>query len=340
MKSNRFYSVFFVVLFGIDAFFFGLTSADLAFAQAQEGTLPIVKSSQSNSTGLDPLQKEVSFDLSTTSELLGSIEELLDRGLGAFYRADWNEAEQLFSQASELAPHDPRAYFFTSMIPFWGYFFVSESSEAASKYFSKSAKALELSKKQLEMVPDDSTMILLLSGIYGYRSLMAAKESRYMQAMKNGIAGFGFTNQLLAYSNMRADVRIGRGLYYYMVGSIPSEVRWMFTLFREKGSIEKGFQELQLAAQDNSYIGDEAKMILAYLYEKEKKHQDAITYLDLLIQEYPQNPIFLFLKASNLRALGEQQAAFLLYRQLSEGENPSFSALHRKSKDLADLTSR
>lgn len=282
-------------------------------------------------------QNRIEYQVSP--ELL-STEELLDHGLSAFYHADWIEAESFFLQASELTPNDPRAFFFSSMIPFWEYFFVSESSQAASEYFDRSSKAIELSQKQLELTPDDSTMVLLLSGLYGYRSLMAAKESRYVQAMKNGITGFGFTNQLLAYGSERADVRIGRGMYYYMVGSIPSEVRWMFTLFREKGSIEKGFEELELAAEDSSYIGDEAKMILAYLYKKEKRYQDALVYLDRLIQTYPQNPIFLFLKANTLQILGNEPEALALYTYLSQGENPSFSGLRLKSRDFADQLGR
>ena len=273
---------------------------------------------------------------STASYGQDSVDDLLERGLYAFYHANWIEADSFFTEASIAAPEDPRGIFFASMVPFWSYFFVEADPELASDYFSKSSQAIELSNQQLEVNPDDSTMVLLLSGLHGYRSLMAAREKRYAQAVKNGVTGFGFTNQLLRYGSDRADVRIGQGMYYYMVGSIPSEIRWMLTLFREKGSVERGLEELRLAASDSTYIGDEAKMILAYLYEKEKRYEEAIEFLDQLIDEYPNNPIFLYLKANNLQALAKDELASEFYYQVSELENPSFARLRERS--LAQLS--
>lgn len=275
---------------------------------------------------------------STDSFGQDSVDTLLERGLYAFYHADWIEADSLFIEASIAAQGDPRGVFFASMIPFWSYFFVEPDPELASDYFSKSSLAIELSNQQLEVNPDDSTMVLLLSGLHGYRSLMAAREKRYAQAVKNGVTGFGYTTQLLRYGNDRADVRIGQGMYYYMVGSIPSEIRWMFTLFRENGSVERGLEELRLAASDSSYIGDEAKMILAYLYKKEKRYEEAIEFLDRLIDEYPNNPIFLFLKANNLQALGKDELASELYYQVSDLENPSFARLRERSLEQLSVS--
>jgi tetratricopeptide (TPR) repeat protein len=123
-----------------------------------------------------------------------------------------------------------------------------------------------------------------------------------------------------------------------MVGSIPSEIRWMFTLFREKGSVERGFEELRLAASDSTYIGDEAKMILAYLYEKEKRYEEAIEFLDQLIDEYPNNPIFLYLKANNLQALAKDELASEFYYQVSELENPSFARLRERSLEQLSVS--
>lgn len=258
----------------------------------------------------------------------------LDEALDAFYRGDWQAARRLFDQAAQARPEDPRPVFLSSMIPFWDYFFVSQSSGSAQSYLELSDRAVAMSERLLERDPADSTAVLLLSGLHGYRSLVAAGERMHVKALRSGITGFGYTRRLLEMGEERADVRIGRGMYHYMVGSIPPEMHWALRLFRmEPGSVEQGFRELEAAACDTTHLGTEARMILAYLHRKEGNLPEALRHLDALLVAYPANPIFHYLRGDVLERDGQLDPAREAYALVLSLDNPSMAPLRDRSRE-------
>ena len=159
-----------------------------------------------------------------------SFEEKLEHAVEQFYQTRWTKAQAIFNDLKEEYPKDPRPHFFESMMPFWEYFFIHQKSDLANKFLKQSESAVLLSEQQLDNNPNDTTMVFLLSGLHGYRSLVAASEKNYRVAMQSGITGFSYTRQLLSLGTNRPDAQIGRGMFYYMVGSIPGEVRWLTNL--------------------------------------------------------------------------------------------------------------
>ena len=260
--------------------------------------------------------------------------DTLDMALAIFYKGDWQRARTLFDLAAQAHPQDPRPVFFSSMIPFWDYFFVSRTPERAAEYLKASKRAIEMSEARLERAPDDSTMVLLLSGLHGYRSLVAAGERMHMKALRSGVTGFGYTRRLLALGEERADVRIGKGMYHYMVGSVPSELNWALRLLNvEPGSVEQGFRELELAAGDTTHFGTEARMILAYLHRKEGNLAQALRHLDDLLADYPANPIFHYLRADVLERGGRLDSAREAYALVLSFDNPAMAPLQARSRE-------
>ena len=157
------------------------------------------------------------------------------------------------------------------MMPFWEYFFIHQKSELATDFLEQSESAVELSEQRLDNNPNDTTMVFLLSGLHGYRSLVAASEKNYRVAMQSGVTGFSYTRQLLSIDSNRPDAQIGRGMFYYMVGSIPSEVRWLTNIAGIRGDVKMGFRELEKAAESDSAVRYDAMMMLMYLHEKENE---------------------------------------------------------------------
>ena len=229
-------------------------------------------------------------------------EQDLKEGIEAFYQTDWPRAATIFNKLQQQAPKDSRAYFFQSMIPFWKYYFAENSPQAATAFLKQSQNAITISQNQLKENPQDTTMVLMLSGLYGYRSLVAASEKEYRTAMQSGITGFKYTRQLLVLDNDDPNALIGKGMFYYMIGSVPSELKWMTNMAGLSGNIQEGFDALELAANSESYVSNDAKMILAYLYERENNEQKALSHLKDLVQKYPENIIFQY----NLARLHEK----------------------------------
>jgi tetratricopeptide (TPR) repeat protein len=265
-------------------------------------------------------------------------EQQLNEGIQAFYQTDWNQANSIFSEIKKQHPNDPTPYFFQSMMPFLEYFFINQSQELANEFLDKSEKAVDLSHQKLQESPTDTTMVLMLSGLYGYRGLVAAGQGEHRIALQSGLKGFNYTRQLLSIDSNRPDARIGKGMFYYMVGSVPSGMKWATNIFGLNAEIEDGFEELKIAAESDSYISNDAKMMLMYLYQKEEMLNEALKYARDLTNELPDNVIFLYKKADILENLGNREDAIRVYKSIININNSNLTLITEKSrKKVAEL---
>lgn len=269
-------------------------------------------------------------DESTYKKLMGD-------GLDAFYQTDWQQARQHFESMKQLLPEDPRGYFFASMIPFWEYFFIDQSSEAADRFLEESEIAITLGENKLESNPSDTMLIALLSGLYGYQSLVASGENDIRTSLRTGRIGFGYTKDLLEFDDNLPEANIGRGIYHYMTGSVPGALKWLVRLFGLKGEVETGFEELKKAAESDSYVRTDAKMILAYLYSKEEEFDQALFYLSDLNNQFNDNVIFKYVYAETLEKSGDYKNALIQYEKIIDKNNPHLEQLSELSINKKQL---
>jgi len=264
-------------------------------------------------------------------------EKKLEIAIEHFYQTRWREAGEVFDELKKHSPDDPRPYFFESMMPFWEYFFVHQHPALAEHFLERSEIAVKLSSKKLDGQPNDTTMVLLLSGLHGYRSLVAAGEKKYRIAIQSGITGFGYTRRLLSIDSARPDAQIGRGMFYYMAGSVPREARWLTNAVGVHGDIEMGFRELEKAAASDNFIKYDAKMMLMYLHEKEGNFDEALKYAEKLAARFPENVIFQFKCAGLLEKNGKTAEALDRYYKVIEQDNSFFEKITDISKERAAL---
>ncbi len=271
-----------------------------------------------------------------------SFDERLKEGIEAFYQTDWVRAGKVFGELKRDFPDDPQPHFFSSMMPFWEYFLIDQNEQLAGEFLKRSEVAVRLSEQALKKSSSDTTMVLMLSGLHGYRSLVAAGESNYRVALQSGLNGFGYTRKLLSLDTERADARIGRGMFYYMLGSVPRELRWATNIAGVRGDVEQGLNELKMAAESDSYVSNDAKLMLMYLYNKEERYDEAMDYAEQLTLKFPQNVIFKFKKAEIFENNGNKTAARELFREIVAIDNPSLEHLtelsREKVRQLEDLT--
>ncbi len=266
-----------------------------------------------------------------------SYNQQLSHGIEAFYQSDWKEASAIFEDLQEISPSDARAYFFYSMIPFWQYYFGDQSKAAANLYLERSEKALSVSFKQLENNSRDTTMILMLSGLYGYRSLIAASEENYKTAVSSGLDGFKYTRTLLSLDSSDPKAMIGKGMFYYMMGSVPSHLKWITNMAGISGNTKEGFQALESAARSDSYVRNDAKMILAYLYERENNLSKSLEHLRDLSEDYPENIIFQYNLGRVFERTGKRASAEEKYQLVVDMDTYYLKSLQRKSEERLEV---
>ena len=259
-------------------------------------------------------------------------QQKLDKGIEAFYQTHWDSASLVFDDLKGSHPKDPRAYFFDSMIPFWEYFFAGQNPETAQNFLELSAEAIEKSNNRLRENPHDTTMVLMLSGLHGYRSLVAAGEKEYRTAIQGGMTGYKYTRQLLSLDSEDPKALIGKGIFYYMIGSVPDELRWMTNMMGIKGDKEEGFKILEKAAKSDSYVSNDAKMVLVYLYKEEARYEEALAHIIDLKDRYDENIIFHYNYAEVLEKVDRPAAARKAYRVVLNMENKNLSSLKDQSR--------
>jgi len=262
-----------------------------------------------------------------------SLNQTLFEGIEAYYQTEWGKADRLFQKVKEEDPSDPRPYFFEAMMPFLEYFFIEQTPELANEFLEKSEIAVELSNERLEKSPSDTTMVLLLSGLHGYRGLVAADQKNHRVALSSGLTGFNYTRKLLSIDTDRADARIGRGMFYYMVGSIPSGMKWAANIVGLSADTEDGFSELKKAAESDTYIRNDALMMLMYLYTREEQFSNALHYAEQLTATLPDNVIFLYKKAEIYEQMGDRERAISTYKEIVELNNMQLKRVTNISRE-------
>lgn len=283
-----------------------------------------------------------SYDGRNTSGLhIRTVETVMPYAIESFYHADWRQTQKLLNELKQIDGENLLPYFFSSMIPFWEYFFGGADPKKADEFLKLSAIAIELGEKQLKAVPQDTSAILLLSGLHGYRSLVAAQEKRYRVAMSSGITGYSYTRTLMSMDNDDPNTLMGQGVFHYMVGSIPSEIRWMARLAGMSGDKNEGLHLLEQAASANSHVSNDARMFLVYLYEREGELTKSIHHLNALIAKYPGNPIFHYNLGRMHELNGSNELAISSYNTVLKSSLPDLRQLRVLSNErIADLSGK
>lgn len=262
-----------------------------------------------------------------------SFENSLEKAIESFYQANWDETRIILTDLRSYNTSDLRVLFFEAMIPFWAYFFGGNETRDADLFLDYSARAIQMGDKILASTPQDTSVILLMGGLHGYRSLVAASEKRYRTAISSGVTGHSFTKVLLSMDNDDPNTLMGQGVFEYMIGSIPREGRWLARLAGLSGSVERGFEILEEAARSNSYVRNDAAMFLAYFYEQEGRLDDARRHLYVLNQRYPDNIIFSYNLARLYEADGDTATAKTIYTRLAQKPAASVPILITRSKE-------
>lgn len=262
-------------------------------------------------------------------------QDRLTAGVEAFYKTDWLAADAAFRTLMRDRPADPQAYFFSAMMPFWTYFFAGEDPEQARLFLRRSETAIRVAEARLKANPSDTTLVLLLNGLHGYRSLVAASQKEYRTAISSSISGYGYTKQLLGFGATRPDAMLGQGVYQYMMGSIPGEVRWMAALAGMSGDKAEGLRLLERVARSRTDVRHDATMILSFLYERESRLDLALSHLNRFLAAWPDNTVARFRQARLLEEMDRHGEAVAAYRMVAASTHPSFAGIRDISRTKA-----
>jgi tetratricopeptide (TPR) repeat protein len=145
----------------------------------------------------------------------------------------------------------------------------------------------------------------------------AMVKRSYLSANSSAKAARSLHQQVLKIDPNFDDARLTIGTYDYVIGSVPGFLRIALSLFGvTSAGKDAGIQQLQLAAEKGKNTSTDAQIVLAVVYSREKRYDDALRLMSRLHGKYPRNFLFELAVASNYGKKGQWDDAVRTYEQI------------------------
>jgi outer membrane protein assembly factor BamD (BamD/ComL family) len=130
-------------------------------------------------------------------------------------------------------------------------------------------------------------------------SFESTVKRSYLTAHSKAKAARNFHQQVLKLDPNFDDARLSVGTYDYVIGVIPSFFRLLLApLGIRSAGKDAGILELETAASKGRIASTDARMVLAVVYVREKKYDEALKLISDLHGRYPRNFLFELAKGS------------------------------------------
>lgn len=283
---------------------------------------------------------------------LWAADDSMAKGWDHFYNLEFDQAIAAFQAAVAKNPDNPYAYnalaqgiiyremlragsleseLVTGNNPFLKREKLKPSPADRKLLEDSIAKAIELTQAVLNKSPDDVKALYAQGIAYGLRAnYNFLVRKAWMDALRDITTSRKLQNQVTKLKPDYYDARLVQGVHDYVVGSLPWHYKILGFLIGFRGDKEEGIKTLQLVAEKGEHDRNDAKVILAAIYRRERRPADAIPLLKELIQAYPRNYLFLLEMVQMYADEGNKQKALGTLAELDKrkrANTPGFAAM-------------
>lgn len=117
-------------------------------------------------------------------------------------------------------------------------------------------------------------------------------EKVWFAALRSGKKAKNYCENALRKNPEFLDPYLTLGVNEYVVGSLPLPVKILAAIGGEHGSKSRGIEFVRRVAEHGDRDRDNARILLAVLYRREKRPLAAAALLESLLAEYPHNYLF------------------------------------------------
>ena len=172
-----------------------------------------------------------------------------------------------------------------------------------------------LCERRLKTSPADRQALHALAQILALRANYQFMVSKaYLRALSNGKRAKSLSDRLAQLHPDFVDGQLVAGVQQYIVGSLPWPVRAVIALSGYRGNKHRGLRLIARVAEDGGEKRDHARVLLALLLSRERRHREAAEAFRALMADFPRNYTFQLEAAAMYRAAGEPRTALGLLR--------------------------
>ena len=290
--------------------------------------------------------------LAFAAALLWAGEAEVARGFDHFYNLEFDQAIAVFEReaaarpdAASLQNHLAQAILFREMLKagaleselvsggnaFLRREKMNPSPEDQGKFDRAIAQALRLAQAALGVRPSDTQALYDLGVSYGLRAnYNFLVRKAWMDALRDATQARRAHQRAFEIDPGFIDARMVPGTHEYVVASLPWHYRFVGFLTGLRANRDAGVAALKLVAAKGVRNRDDAAILLAVIYRRERKFREAINLLNQLIPKYPRNYLLRFELAQMHSDNGDGEAALAAIAEvekLKKAATPGFANL-------------
>jgi tetratricopeptide (TPR) repeat protein len=224
-----------------------------------------------------------------------SYDSLVKAGINQIYSIKFTEAEKTFNTLRVQYPKHPAGGFFPAMIDWWKIILSEEDEEKDDRFFEKIEEVVDFCDEILDEDPDNVDALFFKGGAIGFRGRLRVMRESWFGAANDGREALPLVEQAAKLDPTNVDVKLGFGIYNYLVSVIPERYPIVkpVMMFFPSGDKQLGLKQLKEAASSGKYSKFEAKYILVtFFYYFEDDYNSAELYAQMLADSFPNNPVF------------------------------------------------
>lgn len=170
---------------------------------------------------------------------------------------------------------------------------INASTEATDQFQASLGKAMSLSQARIDKNPNDVKALYALGVAYGLRANYNFLVNKaWKESLRDATQARKLHNRVVELDSSMIDARLVQGVHDYIVGSLPWHWKVLGFVAGFRGDREEGMKTLRLVAEKGNMNQFDAQVLLAAIYRREKKPDQALPLLNGLVQRFPRNYLF------------------------------------------------
>jgi len=204
-------------------------------------------------------------------------------------------------------------------------------TEDRSAFFRYIGQSLAASQAILTAKPDNRDARYFLGSAHGTLAAFALTvDHDKREAFRQGKQAYQLHLQIVEEQPNYYDAYVTVALYEYIVANLPWYVKWIATIAGYRGTEERSFKYLHLAATKSDSVAVNARSMLVVLCLREKMYDEALQNAQLLHQRYPRNFLLHFNVAQILAEMNRRDQAAEEYMKIiaqAESRTPNYQKM-------------
>jgi hypothetical protein len=175
-------------------------------------------------------------------------------------------------------------------------------------------KSERLAEERLKNNPNDRDAMYWAGVGHGTQATYHfALRKEYLPALREATTAYRYHNDLLLLDPKYADSYLIVGMNNYIVGSLPWYIKVVAAMTGRHGDREEGLRQIKKVSEQGNFAREDAKLMLAVLYQREKRHAAALLLYQEMARSYPRNYLLQYEVSSLFGTMNNWRSAAQAY---------------------------